>query len=347
MKKSINLLALILSGLLGLSSSAYGFTFLIYDARSAAMGGTGVASDPRNAVYHNPALLATMDEEYEWYAFLPAYGYSLSDTQDLESAVKNGSVNTLEDPVYRERRTLSGVLGIPSALLAGATYVNQYEIHTAKPSSDGSLLEHRGADVLEFGITMARLFNIRFLGIGEAKLGTNIDLQLIDAIGYHEDINDANIGLDKNGETNSTSTFNFDLGISKEVGVWKFGLALHNIIGKDINFGDTEDVFSIEPKASIGAAYRSRNTYFEINSDLNQTTNVAQDEKRMFAGVGFEHRLFLGVYLRAGYQQSLVGEMLPTGTYGLGLDIYGFQLDAGGMTNSDENSVFAQLTLKI
>lgn len=356
----------------GYIPTANAFSFLTFEARSAAMGGVGVATDPRNGVYYNPALLATDYEDYNWFAFVPAVGLSISDPDDLESGLENfqsaanqlknapsqenadtaaDALANLEDQVYRERQAISIALGVPNSTIAATTYVNRYEIHTAKtevgsPSIDPnnpsyeSSLEHRGIKVLELGVAGASLF-------GTYKLGAGIKLMLIDGIGYSEPIEDASLELKDKGEISQSSTFNVDLGLSKEWGVWKFGLSAKNLVPLTIDLGDTGETVSLDPVVRTGLAYRSRRTYLEFDIDLLKVEHVGYEEKALFAGLGWEYQVLSWFYLRLGYQQDVVGEQLPTGTYGLGLNISGFQFDFGGMSNQDGNSVYANLLLRM
>ena len=373
-------LILFVSGLLVFSTSSYAFSYRVQDARAAAMGGVGVATDPRNAVFFNPALLVTDDENYDWYTMLPSYSRAIADADQLEEGYNNflvaannlyisqsqedataaeEALAALKDNSYRKRTNTTVVLGVPSVILSGAFHVNVSEIHSVTTDIGtpdfndltspqyNSTLNHKGVNILEMGFSSALPFRTRFLGLGDIKLGAGVKMLLIEGIGYSEEVEFGSLQLSEKGKFKTTSLFNFDFGFSKEVGVWKSGLALKNIISKDIVLGDTGETYSIDPLVQAGLAYRSRLTYFEVDVDLTKTHQLGLEDKNQFASVGWEYELVSWLYLRLGAQYDLGGENLTTGTYGIGIDINGFEIDAAVMTNEEEESFYAQLTLKM
>ena len=377
LKKPILRLVLF-SAWLGISAPSEAFPLLIPDARSAAMGTTGVATDPRNAVFFNPALLATDYEDYSWYAMLPAYHQVISDPDNLDGSLNNfldaanalfdapnaensaqakSALLGLENKSYRERNGLMVVLGVPSPVLTGAFYISKYQVFSAQPVIGAynfddpnnvnydSTIDYRGIDLIEMGFSSALPFTSRWLG--DYKLGATMKLQLIDGLGYSESVELSDLTLKAQGKVDKTSTFNFDFGFSKEVGVWRFALAAQNIISKGVNLGDSGQSYSIEPLVRGGIAYRSRRTYLEIDADLTKTQQFGVEKKSQFASAGWEYSLLPWLFLRAGFQQDFGGNNLSTFSYGLGLNIFGFELDGGATTNAEEEGVYAQLTLKI
>ena len=378
-KQNNPFLLLIFISLFGISKQSAAFTVLVPDARSAAMGTTGVATDPRNAVFFNPALLATSYEDYSWYAMLPSYNKAISDPDDLD-----GSLNTfldaanaffdnpnqakanqaesallaMEDKFYRERTATTVLLGVPSVVVSGAFYVSKNENFSAQPTigdpiidpndpdnvNYNSTIDYRGIEILEMGFASALPFTSRWLG--DYKLGATLKYQLIDGIGYSELVALSDLKLDNQGNVDKAATFNFDFGFSKEIGVWNFGLAAQNVVRTSVNLGDSGETFSIEPVFRGGVAYRSRKTYFEIDVDFNKYQQLGVKEKSQFASAGWEYSLLPWLFLRAGFQQDLGGNNLSTVSYGLGVNIFGFQLDGAATSNEEEEALYAQLTLK-
>jgi hypothetical protein len=371
------LLLVLMSAWLGVSKQSAAFTLLFPDARSAAMGATGVASDPRNAVFYNPSLLATAYEDYSWYAMLPSYHEVISDPDNLDSGLNTfldaanelfGNPNTdtkkaesallaMDDKFYRERNAILLMLGVPSTVLPGAFYFSKYEIFTAQPNignpdfSDtsnvnyDSTIDYRGVDVMEMGFSSALPFTSRWLG--NYKLGATLKLQLMNGLGYSESVALSDLQLKSQGEVDQTSMFNFDVGFSKEVGVWKFGLAAQNFVKKDVNLGDSGETFGMGPVLRGGVAYRSRKTYFEIDADFTKSQQLGVADKSQFASAGWEYSLLPWLFLRAGLQQDLGGDNLSTFSYGLGVNVFGFQLDAAATSNEKEEGLYGQLTLKM
>ncbi len=371
------LLLVLMSAWFGVSTQSAAFTVLFPDARSAAMGTTGVATDPRNAVFYNPALLATAYEGYSWYAMLPSYHEVISDPDNLDSSLNTfldatnellnnpnsqnadkakSALLAMEDKFYGERSAVTVMLGVPSVVLSGAFYVSKYEMFTAQPTignpdfSDpdnivyDSTIDYRGMDVLEMGFSSALPFASPWLG--EYKLGATLKFLLIDGLGYSELVALSDLKLKSQGAVDKTSTFNFDIGFSKEVGVWNFGLAARNIVSSSVNLGDSGETFKIEPVLRGGVAYRSRKTYFEIDADFTKYQQLGVAKKSQFVSAGWEYSLLPWLFLRAGFQQDLGGGNLSTYSYGLGVNMFGFQLDAAATSNEKEEGMYGQLTLK-
>jgi hypothetical protein len=336
-----------------------------------------VASDPRNAAFFNPALLATAYEQYGWYAFLPSYHEVISDPDNLDGGLNNfltaanelfnnateanrqttaSALAALENKVYRERNAKTLLLGVPGTALSGAFHISRYQVFDATPVIDNtdysdinnitnnSVIEYRGLDITEMGFSSALPFYNSWLG--DYKLGATLKLQLMDGLGYSNQVVFSDLSLNSQGNVDKASTFNFDVGFSKEVGVWKFGLAASNIIEQGVKLGDSGDSFSIEPLLRAGVAYRSRKTYFEIDADLMTSQQLGVAEESQFVSAGWEYSLLPWLFVRAGAQHDLGGNNLSTFSYGLGLDLFGFQLDGAATTNAEEEGVYAQLTLK-
>lgn len=364
---------------LGVSGQSQAFSIMFPDARSAAMGSTGVASDPRNAVFYNPSLLATAYEEYDWYAIVPLYQEVVADPNDLENSLNSflvavnqydssnrqdesyrqqtqAALLQLEDKTYRERNAKMALLGVPSEILSGAFYVSQVQVFTVTPKIDSndyssvasttvnSTFLYQGVQVTEMGFTSALPFTNRFLG--DHKLGATLKLQLINGYGYLKNVEQSELTLQNEGDVDKASAFNFDLGYSKEIGVWKFGLAVQNIFKTSVALGDSGDTFSIDPQLKAGVAYRSRKTYLQLDGDLLPYQQFGVEEKSQLIGAGWEFSLLPWLFLRAGAQHDLGGNNFTTYTYGLGLNIVGFQFDAAASTNEEEQGIYGQLTLK-
>lgn len=376
-QRLIQIVVALLSIMLAAKASA--FPFMIQDARSAAMGGTGVATDPRNAIFINPALLATRDEEYDWFAIVPSYHQLTADSDDLAGGLDtflsaandyfyvSNSVNQqsaesalddLKGKRYRERNATAIALGIPSRVVSGAFYAINYENFTADTTIGTpdlndpanidyqSTLNVRGLKVSELGFSSAIPLNMR-LGSGRVKLGGTFKMMLLSGIAYSERIDQSALELKEQDDVDRASTFNFDFGISNEVGVWKFGAVLKNVINKSVNFGNTKDSFEVEPMLKGGVAYRSRRTYFEVNADVTESQQLGFADKSQFVSAGWEYRLVPWLFLRAGVQHDFGGENYSTLSYGIGIDIMGYELDAAAITNEDEEGFYAQLTLKM
>jgi hypothetical protein len=359
-------------------SAAFSTSFS--DARSGAMGSTGVASDPRNAVFFNPSLLATGYEDYGWYAMLPSYHKLVSDPDNLESDLNNflaaandyfdsptpateakvsDALSAMKGKDYRQRNAKTVLLGVPSRIIAGAFYVSKYQVFSAKSNigtpdladpnnvNYNSTIDYLGLDVSEMGFSGALPLNTRLMGIGDFKLGATLKLMLIDGISYSESVTTSKLNLASQGAVDKAGTYNLDVGLSKEVGVWKFGLALQNAVSETVNLGDSGRAFSFKPLIRAGLAYRNRRTYFEVDADLLKSQQFGVANESQFARVGWEYNPFSWMYLRLGAEHDFGGDNLSTLTYGIGIDIDGIEVDAAATNAQGEKGFYAQLTLKI
>lgn len=358
--------------------AAFGTSFP--DARSAAMGSTGVASDPRNAVFFNPSLLATGYEEYGWYAMAPSYHKVVADPGNLEGDLNDflaaandyysdssaanktrveDALAAMKDKDYRQRNATTVLLGVPSRIIAGAFYISKYQVFSAQSHigtpdladpnnvSYNSTIDYLGINVNDLGFSGALPLSTRILGIGDFKLGGTLKLVLVDGISYSESVTSAKLKLYTQGNFDQAATYNLDVGVSKEVGVWKFGLALQNAVSQTVNLGDSGKTFIFNPSLRTGLAYRSRRTYFEVDADLLKTQQFGVAEKSQYLRVGWEYSPLSWMYLRLGADHDFGGDNLSTLTYGLGIDIDGIEIDAAAISNKDEKGFYAQLTLKI
>jgi len=88
---------LILSIVISLfSMQTFAASFGVFDPRSLAMGGTGVASgDASNASYYNPALLSLTHEDDDFNLVIPTVTAGYSDPKDLKDAL-----DTYDDANY-------------------------------------------------------------------------------------------------------------------------------------------------------------------------------------------------------------------------------------------------------
>ena len=117
---------LILAFAIGLySMQTYAASFGVFDPRSLAMGGTGVASgDASNASHYNPALLAITHEDDDFSLVIPTITAGYSDPNDLRDAL-----NTYDDANYE--------LALDSAITAynASTTVAQFITNSASIST--------------------------------------------------------------------------------------------------------------------------------------------------------------------------------------------------------------------
>ncbi len=366
---------LILIGWFCLYTNAIALPFGIYDARTMAMGGVGVATGARTAAFNNPALLTTADEVHEWFLLLPTVGKQLDDTDDLKDNLANfkqaadipdvaaiqKNLAAIKSSQYRETKNIAFMLAIPSRILSGAVFLNSYEISNVQPFIDpndqaapadpySSTLSHRGVRIVENGVSAAKALDAESGWMENMAIGFNAKFLLIETYDYTEPLRTADVEIDNNQGING-SQFAIDLGVFKEIGVWKIGLVAKNLIPGSYNYGQTNDKFKIEPQLRAGFAYQSRRSILEFNIDLTKNQPVGFDTASQIAAIGWEWQPWRGFALRAGYNKNLVepdtgSSTSGTVSAGIGLLYSGFHFDVAGYTGDEGDGISAQLGLQ-
>lgn len=366
---------LILIGWFCLYTNAIALPFGIYDARTMAMGGVGVATGARTAAFNNPALLTTADEVHEWFLLLPTVGKQLDDTDDLKDNLANfkqaadipdvaaiqKNLAAIKSSQYRETKNIAFMLAIPSRILSGAVFLNSYEISNVQPFIDpndqaapadpySSTLSHRGVRIVENGVSAAKALDAESGWMENMAIGFNAKFLLIETYDYTEPLRTADVEIDNNQGING-SQFAIDLGVFKEIGVWKIGLVAKNLIPGSYNYGQTNDKFKIEPQLRAGFAYQSRRSILEFNIDLTKNQPVGFDTASQIAAIGWEWQPWRSFALRAGYNKNLVepdtgSSTSGTVSAGIGLLYSGFHFDVAGYTGDEGDGISAQLGLQ-
>lgn len=366
--------ALPLIGLLAISGNLHAQPFGVYNARTAGMGGVGVATGARYASFNNPALLATASQENDWYLMLPTIGRRLGDPDELADNLDSFQqaadaldlsaspgdlenvqtrLDAMSDSQYREGGNTAIMLAIPGRFISAAAYVNVYDWANARATIGGddlsdpanpqyaSSIEHRGARVLENGITAAKSLN----AVGwrrQLAVGFNVKFVFVEGYGYSEGIRDAQVRL-SGSQYSSGANFNLDLGLIKEFGVWKVGLMAKNLFSDTFEYGTTGEYFKLSPQLRSGFAYHSRRTVFELDLDLIPNPANGLDTETQFAAVGMELKPWRWLALRTGFQQNLIGSQIGTASLGMGLTFGFLSIDLAATYDELQNGAFAEL----
>jgi hypothetical protein len=353
--------------------AAMAVPFGMFDARSMAMGGVGVATGARYAAFNNPALLTTADEIHEWFLVVPTLGQQIGDPDQVEdelaafqqAATVLDSSNTpanrsavqthldaLDGSLYRRSGNAAGMLAIPSRILSGAAFFNVYEASTARPVIGGddltvpsyaSTLTQRGFRVAENGVAAAMPMEAEKGWMHNLAVGFAAKFLLVEAYGYEDTLQTAKVDINRAG-LKTGSQFTVDLGILKEIGVWKLGLVAKNILPGNYEYGSSGDKFRIEPQVRAGFAYKSRYSVVELDIDLTENKPVGFALPSQIAALGWEWRTWRWLALRAGYQQNLTGDEAAYGSLGFGVIFNdAVHLDIAGITGSEGEGLSAQL----
>lgn len=350
--------------------------FGMFDARSMAMGGVGVATGARFAAFNNPALLTTADEIHEWFLLAPTISQRINDPGQMEDellafqqaaivldgapgpanqAAVQAHLNALEGGLYQRSGNVAGMVTIPSRILSGAAFFNVYESSTAQAQIGGddltvpsyaSSLEQRGLRVAENGIAAAKVLEASKGWMRNLAVGLSAKFLLVEAYGYTESLRDAEVVIDRRGRKTG-SQFAFDIGVLKEVGVWKFALVAKNIVPGNYKYGDSGDEFRIEPQLRAGFAYQSRHSILELDLDLLENEPVGFALPSQIVALGWEWQAWRWLTLRAGMQQNLTGDEAAYGSLGLGMVISEtVHLDIAGFAGEEGEGLSAQLGMQ-
>ncbi|WP_455207060.1 conjugal transfer protein TraF [Kaarinaea lacus] len=312
----------------------------MFDARTAALAGVGIAHNISNAAFYNPALAALEPENFDWYLLAPSVGEFISDPADIENTLEqSGDVADIIDKEYKKYGYRAIHLTIPSPNLGGSLYVAEYEYQTAKVISDNvaTNLVHRSLEVLEIGFGGAQLQDI--LWMESILVGITGKISLFKSYGYSEPVATASLELDSD-QVKRDSELNLDIGFSKEYGVWKTGLVFKNVFSQENNLGNTDESYSIGPQIRAALAYKSRRALVEFDIDLMKNKGVGFESDSMYAALGWEWRMFPAFFLRLGYKQNMVGDTQGVLSGGIGLQLWALELDVAGSADEDGEGLY-------
>ena len=356
-----------------LASQVYAVPFNVFDARTMAMGGVGVATGTHNAVFNNPALMTTADEIHEWFLLLPAVAQERQDLDDLKdnlSAFQDAAVvlsgdpanianqntvqselNKLDGTHYHASNNIAVMLAIPSRILSGAVFLNSYEQYSANPNIGGdnltipfyaSTLTHRGFRVVENGMSAARVLDANKGWASNMSIGFSAKFLLVETYNYETDLRTAEVKID-GSQGNNSSQFGLDMGMIKEFGVWKFALVGKNLIPGKYDLSNASENLKINPQVRAGFAYQSRRSVLELNIDLIKNDPVGFESATQIAALGWEYtpnRIFA---LRAGLNQNLAGTKAYYFSTGFGVNLGGFHFDIAGYSGNEGLGMAGQL----
>jgi len=363
------------------NGAAIAAPFGSFDARSAGMGNTGVASATiANAPFFNPALLS-FQKPKEDFALLATVGARVADPSGLIDDIEAfksayDSFTTTGNPSYvtagnaalasaNGKAALVDVnaavsLGFSGIDWGGAFMLNGYSLNgisitkgaddfDADPNND-SKLNLVGLQVTEIGASLARGFgpeDSRFaLGVTPKymKIKTNdYQKRLVDVSTDAGDI------IDNPMNQTEATTVNADLGLiyGDPLG-WRAGLAVRNLASKDY-MTTTGRTISLEPQPRAGVAYSNNWVTLAVDADLKDNKPVAdgQDQKTRMLAVGTELNVLDFLQLRLGVQRNLAdtgaAKALDLYSVGVGVAVLGVHVDLAAVGNQNAIGVVAEL----
>ncbi|SFD24264.1 plasmid transfer operon, TraF, protein [Thiohalospira halophila DSM 15071] len=180
-----------------------------------------------------------------------------------------------------------------------------------------SSVTSRGMMVGEYGISLAKEFNIAGHGISFGLTPKILQVQTFD---YTTDLNDdTDFNIDEN--TTEETDFNTDLGVSKmwDNGV-RTGLMVKNIIGQTYTTAEGNDL-ELNPQYRAGISHHTGISTIGIDLDLTENDPVAEgfDRPTQYLAIGGEFDAWNWLQLRAGYRTDLADSYEDTVHAGVGL----------------------------
>ncbi|MCK7631393.1 conjugal transfer protein TraF [Shewanella sp. JNE10-2] len=208
--------------------------------------------------------------------------------------------------------------------------------------------------VQDYGVALAHQFELMDMPL---YVGVTPKVQKVETYNYSATITDYDDSdLSDDQYRSSDSGFNADLGLALDAGNMTYGLAVRNLVSRDVDTATVNGAtytYQISPVATLAAAYRTDWLTAAIELDVNKSkawlgkdeSMFAAVEESQFAAVGVEFNAFDWAQIRAGFRSDIAGEQPDLFTAGFGLSPWSvFHLDLAGQVGSDK-AVGAALTM--
>jgi len=194
----------------------------------------------------------------------------------------------------------------------------------------------RGLTTTEFGLSIARDYSVAGHDIA---IGITPKFILATSFDYAEPINTADFETDLGQKNNSA--FDVDVGAAKSYGNgWSAGIAIKNLIGQKYKTSLGNEI-RVKPQARIGVSHAMKWAAVAVDLDLNKSESFGYDSQTQYLGIGAELNVFDMSTIRIGYRSNLSDVDTSVATVGLGLKVYGVQVDVAAGANEDEIDVAA------
>ncbi len=357
------------SALATLGGTAIAAPFTIYDARSAGMGGTGVASAQiSSAPFYNPAMLAAQRAEEDFSLLLGA-GVSAQDNNELlddleafDTAYSNNDAAAAQAAIQNSANkqiSISGA-GFLAVGFAGETWSmavsgNGYVQANVGVTPDASLppnsyldstLDFTGVEVSELGFSLARNFGDFSIGITPKTQDiTSYDDSVL--IGNNSELDDVIDTVTATGKEHGSTT-NIDIGgVYKLTENWKVGAVMRNALSEEYTTTGNKKV-SLEPQTRVGIGYTGDIVTFAVDYDLAKNDPiVVGGEETQYLNAGVEIDLLDFLQLRAGMSSNTANSASEeTYSLGLGFNIVAVQIDLAAVGNDNSVSGFVQVGVR-
>ncbi|MGF1909231.1 conjugal transfer protein TraF [Vibrio kasasachensis] len=321
----------------------------VADARSNAMGNTGVVSaDYLLAPFHNPALGALHRDNDDVGILIPAIGINvhdkdesiqtIDDAQDLYDRVVAGSNpadiaqldKLLDDLDGNAPIAATGGVNFAVAIPTRALSVNVFaggftEIIAAAEIDnnvdpevryDNSKFEMAAFGVTEVGVSLSKSFNFGEQGIA---FGISPKYQELITYSQRDKIDNFDLGEYDKSERSETA-FNMDMGVAWHADAWRAGLAMKNLFSQEIGTEIGNYTYELNPQATIGLGYIGELFTASMDFDLTKQKRFKElDDDTRFVRFGMEANAWGWAQLRAGYEMDLEDTLDDSITAGIGI----------------------------
>jgi hypothetical protein len=348
-------------------SPALAAPYFSLDARTLGMGGSGIANGVPYGSFNNPALLPLEIEFVNWTLLAPAIGQTQIDPDHLDNKLDTfqatantpnlneaaSALQNLSDKKSNKLSFSSIMVAVPSSVLGAGAFLNIYEYTSSKtqigtpdfsnPNAPefNSTLEKRGISIIEQGVSVAHVFNKKDLGYRGLIIGLSPKFVLAQAVRTTEDIATADQNF-RFKNIPSQAAFNLDVGLIQELGRYRLGLVVKNVLPMEFDYTGGGTVY-LDPQARIGMSYQRRKRNWEIDLDLTLNRGIGFTQKSRYLSMGSEFHFTDYLYLRAGLRQNLVADQETALSLGVGFGTaYHFDLAVMGATNNELSGI-AQL----
>ena len=302
-------------GLLALQARSDQMSF---DPRSQGMGGVGVTTaDYLTAAFHNPALVASYQENDDIGLLFPFLGYRLNDKDEVidsaDQIVDNAlrfrrninvdtasrladSLRSLQGDTAFVQLGLGASVALPNSFLS-LNFFSQYTVDAfviADLSSNDfnvqslidreGILESRvntiGVSVTEWGVAIADRIDTQ---LGSLHLGVSPKIQRVESVNYIINVDNFDLSDWRDDQyIRDFTRFNFDVGFAFDFknGV-VVGLAGKNVIQHKFEFEEVLGVtgqYRINPVWTSGVSYQ--HPWFSIGFDIDWNSQKRFDDLR-------------------------------------------------------------------
>ena len=346
------------------------------EARSDAMGGTGVAAGSYGSgALINPALLAKSKPEDDVTVILPSVGVQVTDEDNLQDEIDtiNDKINHYKDvvdsltPIEVITNPLGSINQFQGAAKDLADELDYLKGKTAHATAGAGIAVSIPNDVLSVAF-MAK-------GYAHGRVSSSIDQQDIDYLRgiQRSDAVAAGVALDAalNGTDQITKNLNStasgraaivsDYGIAADFGEnWTVGVSGQNLMSRDIDTKDIrirngrtgevvsyKDTYQIRPLVTAGAAWHNDLVTLTADGDLTETKGFKSEDTSQYVGVGAEVTPLSWLAVRAGYRADMKGNDSNVFTGGVGFAPFNaVHVDLMGLYGEDETwGAGAQLSM--